>query len=63
MISKIFTWYSAHKNVKSVLDRVLISQEMLDLWLQSKQYVRDISVYNHNPFILRHKLIDLGKAI
>jgi len=63
MITKRFTWYSAQKNVKSILGRVLISQELLDLWLESKQYVLDISLYNHYAFILRHELIDLGQAI
>jgi len=60
MIGRKFTWYRDNGTAKSRLDRILVSQEWLDLWPKSKQYVLDRTVSDHCALICKNILIDWG---
>jgi len=60
MTGRKLTWSRVNGTTKSRLDRILVSQEWLDLWLESKQYVLDGTVSDHCALICEKLLIDWG---
>ena len=60
IITCIFFHYQYSLAIFINLDKALVSQEWLDLWPESKQYVLDISVSDHCALVIKHSLIDWG---
>jgi len=42
----------------SILDRALVSQEWLDLWPESKQYIQMRQVLDHSAIIVKSSKVD-----
>lgn len=48
-----FTWYKSDGSVMSRLDRFLVSEEWLDIWSNSYQWVFNRDFSNHCPILLK----------
>ncbi|XP_068504049.1 uncharacterized protein [Phaseolus vulgaris] len=53
VVGKIFTWFKADGSAKSRLDRVLVSDEWLEVWPMSKQYVQKREVSDHCAIVVK----------
>jgi len=53
MVGRKFTWYKLNGLVKSGIDSVLISKELLEVWSHNKQIVLDRSVSHHCAIVLK----------
>jgi len=60
LVSIKFTWFRPNGMAMSKLDRVLVSQEWLDLWPKCKQYVQTRQVSNQCAIIVKSSKVDLG---
>jgi len=60
MVDRKFTWYKLNGSVKSIINRVLVSREWLDIWSDSKQFVLSRSVFDHCALILKESFVDWG---
>jgi len=53
LVGKKYTWFKANGSAKSRLDRVLVSQEWLQIWPMSKQYVQRREVSDHCALVVK----------
>jgi len=60
VVGKIFTWFKANGSAKSRLDRVLVSEEWLEVWPMSKQYVQKREVSDHCAIVAKSLDKDWG---
>jgi len=60
MVGRKFTWYKLNGLVKSRIDRVLVSKEWLEVWLQNKQFVLSRVISNHCIVVLKDMCVDWG---
>jgi len=60
MVGKKYTGYKLNGLVKSRIDRILVSREWLDKWLDSRYYVLDMSVSDHCVLVLKTNIMDCG---
>ncbi|XP_068476267.1 uncharacterized protein [Phaseolus vulgaris] len=59
-VGKRFTWFKANGTTKSRLDRFLVSEEWLQFWPTSKQYVQQRVVSDHCALVLKSCVKDWG---
>jgi len=59
-VGKKFTWYRADGSAKSRLDRILVSEEWLQVWPMSKQYVQAREVSDHYAIVVKSWIKDWG---
>lgn len=60
LIGQAYTWYRAGGGAKSIIGRILVSQEWLQKRPMSSQYTINIEISNHYPFILKYNQQDWG---
>ena len=60
IVGKKYTWYKAYGSAKSRLDRVLVSEEWLQVWPASKQYVQARVVSDHCAILVKTSIKDWG---
>jgi len=60
LIGRKYTWYKENGKAKSRIDRVLVSLEWLNYWLDSKQYIKGRLVSDHCALLLKPITIDWG---
>lgn len=60
MIGQLFTWYKAGGGAKSRIDRILMSQEWLQLRPMSAQYTICREISDHYPIILKYNQQNWG---
>ena len=60
LVGRKFTWFKPNGLVKSIIDRVLVSKEWLDLWPNSQQFVLSRSISDHCAVILKEVSVDWG---
>jgi len=53
IVGKNFTWYKSDEFAKSRLDRILVSEEWLQVWPMSKQYVQSREVSDHCAIVAK----------
>lgn len=58
MIGGTFTWYSASRNGKIRIDKIMLSLQWLEKWPESKQYIMDRMVPDHYAIVLKIKECD-----
>jgi len=58
IVGKKYTWYKADGSAKNRLDRVLVSEEWLQVWPTSKQYVQARVVSDHCAIMVKSWLKD-----
>ena len=56
----MFTWFRPNGNVKSRLDRFLVSEQWLSHWPESSQHVIQRDFSDHCPIILKTEMVDWG---
>ena len=59
-VGKKFTWFKANGTTNSRLDRFLVSEESLQIWLAAKQYVQQRVVSDHCALVLKSCTKDWG---
>jgi len=59
-VGKKFTWFNSKGSTKSRLDRVLVSEEWLQIWPMCKQYVQRREVSNHCALVVKSVEKDWG---
>ncbi|KAL5180906.1 Exocyst complex component SEC6 [Glycine soja] len=59
-IGRNFTWYRPNGSVMRKLDRFFLSDNWLDHWPDTTQFVLDRDFSDHCPILLRSKIIDWG---
>jgi len=59
-VGKKFTWYRADGSAKSRLDRILVSEEWIQVWPMSKQYVQAREVSDHYAIVVKSWIKDWG---
>ncbi|XP_068474698.1 uncharacterized protein [Phaseolus vulgaris] len=60
IVCKKFTWFKSNGSVKRRLDRVLVTEEWLDHWPMSKQYVQRREVSDHCAIVVKSMAKDWG---
>jgi len=55
-----FTWYRPNGTAKSSLDRLLVSDSWLAVWLGSTQYIQSRLVSNHCALVVKNRQVDWG---
>lgn len=60
MIRMRFTWFRPNERACSRLDRILVSEEWLNVWGESTQYILKRDVSDHYPILLKDNNIDWG---
>ena len=60
MIGMKVIWYKQNGSMKSIIDRVLVSKDWLEIWPNSKQFVSSRSVLDHCALVLKDKCSDWG---
>jgi len=58
MVERKFTWYKPNGTIKSIIDRILVSREWLDVWPNSKQLVLSRSVSDDCSLVLKVSSVD-----
>ena len=58
MVGRKFTWYKPNGTAKSRIDRVLVSKEWMEEWLNSKQIVLSRSVSDHCVLVIKDSCPD-----
>jgi len=53
IVGKKFTWYKSDGSAKSRLDTILVSEEWLQVWPMSKQYVQPREVSDHCAIVVK----------
>jgi len=59
-VGKKYTWFKSNGTAKSRLDRILVSQEWLQIWPASKQYVQQRTVSDHCALVVKSLDKDWG---
>jgi len=59
-VGKKYTWFKSNGIAKSRLDRILVSEEWLNQWPASKQYVQPRMVSDHCALVLKSCVKDWG---
>jgi len=59
-IGKHFTWYKLDRTAKSRLDKILASEEWLQIWPSCKQYIQPRVVSDHYALVVKSLVIDWG---
>jgi len=52
------SWYKPNGTSKSIIDRIMVSREWLDCWLESKQYVLGRMVLDHYMLIQKNLVVE-----
>ena len=60
IVGRKFTWYKLNGSIKSIMERILVSREWLDVWPNSKQFVLSRLISDHCALVLRISLVDWG---
>ena len=60
LVGKTFTWFKSNGSAKSRLDRVLVSEEWMDIWPMCKQYVQQREVSDHCAIVVKSVEKDWG---
>jgi len=60
VVGRQFTWYRPNGTTRSRLDRALISDEWLQQWQGSKQYVQGRQVSDHWALVIKKSILDWG---
>jgi len=60
LVGKHFTWFSSNGKAKSRLDRVLVTEEWMQTWPMSKQYVQRREVSDHCALVVKSMIKDWG---
>ncbi|XP_068501097.1 uncharacterized protein [Phaseolus vulgaris] len=60
IVGKKFTWYKSDGSAKSRIDRILVSEEWLQVWPMSKQYVQSREVSDHCALVAKSWVKDWG---
>ncbi|XP_068475160.1 uncharacterized protein [Phaseolus vulgaris] len=60
LVGKTFTWFKSNGSAKSRLDRVLVSEEWMDIWPMCKQYVQQREVSDHCAIVVKSVDKDWG---
>jgi len=60
MVGRKFTWYKPNGLVKSRIERIFVSKELLDVWLNNKKIVLSRSVSDHCTLVLKVLSMDWG---
>ncbi|XP_068467196.1 uncharacterized protein [Phaseolus vulgaris] len=60
LVGKKFTWFKADGSAKSRLDRILVSEEWLQVWPMSKQYIQTREVSDHCAIVVKSWSKDWG---
>jgi len=53
LVGKNFTWFKSNGSAKSRLDRVLVSEEWMEIWPMCKQYVQRREVSYHCAIVVK----------
>ncbi|XP_068471265.1 uncharacterized protein [Phaseolus vulgaris] len=59
-VGKKFTWFKANNTTNSRLNRFMVSEEWLQIWSASKQYVQQRVVSDHCALVLKSCVKDWG---
>jgi len=59
-VGRKYTWYRANGSAKSILDRVLVSEEWLQEWPLSKQYTQPREISDHCAIVVKSVVKDWG---
>ena len=59
-VGRKFTWYRSNGIAKSRLDRVLVSDSWLAVWLGSTQYIQSRLVSDHCAVVVKNRQVDWG---
>ncbi|XP_068498266.1 uncharacterized protein [Phaseolus vulgaris] len=59
-VGKSFTWFSSNGKAKSRLDRILVSEEWMQVWPSCKQYVQRREVFDHCALVVKSVDKDWG---
>ena len=60
LVGKKFTWFKADGSAKSRLDRILVSEEWLQVWPMSKKYIQTREVSYHCAIVVKSWSKDWG---
>jgi len=60
LVGKHFMWFSSNGKAKSRLDRVLVTEEWMQIWPMCKQYVQRRDVSNHCALVVKSTVKDWG---
>ena len=60
LVGKKYTWFKANGSAKSRLDRILVSEEWLQVWPSSKQYIQWREVSDHCAIVVKSVDKDWG---
>jgi len=60
IVGKKFTWFNSNGLAKSRLDRVLVTEEWMDVWPMCKQYVQRREVSDHCALVVKSVVKDWG---
>jgi len=60
LVGKKYTWFKANCTAKSRLDRILVSEEWIQIWPASKQYVQPRMVSDHCALVVKARLKNWG---
>jgi len=53
LVGKNFTWFKSNGSAKCRLDRVLVSEEWMEIWTMCKQYVQRREVSDHCAIVVK----------
>jgi len=59
-VGRKYTWYRPNGTAKSRLDRILLTNEWLEKWPESKQHILDRVISDHCALVLKREQIDWG---
>jgi len=62
-VGKSFTWFSSNGKAKSRLDRILVSEEWMQVWPSCKQYVQRREVSDHCALVVKSVDKDWGPIL
>ena len=53
IVGKKYTWFKSNGSAKSRLDRILVSEEWMNIWPMCKQYVQHREVSDHCALVVK----------
>jgi len=60
LVGKKYTWFKANGSTKNRLDRILVTEEWLQIWPRNKQYIQRREVSDHCAIVVKSVNKDWG---
>jgi len=60
IVGKKYTWFKSNGSAKSRLDRILVSEEWMNIWPMYKQYIQQREVSDHCALVVKTMDKDWG---